>query len=218
MAVDKIYVDNRVKNSDTVPTIIFKNQAQSFELIAKIREVLEDGDYSFSGTTGDFSGDVTVAGTLNVTGAFNSKLQITDTGGAFATPIALTTAQSGRVILVDDAAGLDFTLPALAAGDVGVHFKFLVVTTITSNSFRVTAQAGDLLRGGVTSIDFDAAYTAPQAVFLEPDEVDDLIMTLNGGTTGGKKGTVVEFIGIHATGWFVTGTVAADGVIATPFS
>lgn len=28
----------------------------------------------------------------------------------------------------------------------------------------------------------------------------------------------VEFIGIHATGWFVTGTVAADGVIATPFS
>ena len=212
MAVDKIYVDNRVKDSGVVPTIIFKNQAQSFELIAKIREVLEDGDYAFSGTTGTFSGAVTISGALN------AKLPIIDTGGAFATPIVLTTAQSGNVVLVDNAAGLDFSLPALAAGDVGVHFKFLVTTTITSNSFRVTAQAGDLLRGGVTSVDFDAAYTAPQAVFLEPDEVDDLVMTLNGGTTGGKKGTIVEFIGVHATGWFVTGIVAADGVIATPFS
>lgn len=170
------------------------------------------------------SGNATVGGTLAVTGAttlsgaVNYKRQVTDTGGAFATPIALTEAQSGRVILVDDAAGLDFTLPAIAAAQVGTHYKFLVTTTITSNSFRVTAQAGDLLKGGLLVVDFNDAYTAPQGAFLEPDGSDDLIMTMNGTTTGGKAGTVVEFIAISATEWFVTGIVAGDGVLATPFS
>lgn len=224
MAVDKIYIDLRVKDSGVVPSVLFKGQTQAFELIAKIREVLEDGDYSFTGVDATLTGDLVVGddasigGDLAVTGAINSKLQITDTGGAYATPIVLTAAQSGRVILVDDAAGLDFLLPALAAGDVGVHFKFLVTTTITSNLFRVTAAAADLLRGGVLMVDFDDVYTAPQGAFLEPDESDDLIFSCNGSTTGGKKGTVVEFIGIHATGWYVTGIVVGDGVLATPFA
>lgn len=152
------------------------------------------------------------------TGALNSKYPVVDTGGAYATPVVLTEAQSGSIILVDDAAGLDFTLPAVAAAQVGTSYKFLVTTTITGNNFRVTAAAGDLLRGGVFMLDFDAAYTAPQGVYKTPDESDDLVMTCNGTTTGGKKGTVVEFVAIHATGWFVSGTVFGDGVLATPFS
>lgn len=164
------------------------------------------------------TGDLAVTGTSTLSGAVNYKRQVTDTGGAYATPIVLTEAQSGRVILVDDAAGLDFTLPALAAAQVGTHFKFLVTVTITSNNFRVTAASGDLLQGGLLAIDFDDVYTAPQAAFLEPDGSDDLIMTMNGSTTGGKRGTVVEFIATSATQWFVTGTMVADGVIATPFS
>lgn len=169
------------------------------------------GNLTVTGTQ-TFTGNTTVSGTLNY------KRQVTDTGGAYATPIALTEAQSGRVILVDDAAGLDFTLPALAAAQVGTHYKFLVTVTVTSNNFRVTAQAGDLLKGGVWMVDFDAAYTAPQGAFLEPDGSDDLVFTANGTTTGGKAGTVVEFIAVSATEWFVTGTVAGDGVLATPFS
>ena len=101
-------------------------------------------------TLTDSSGDLSV-------GVLNYKAQVTDTGGAFATPVVLTTAQSGRLVLVDDAAGLDFKLPAIAAGDVGTWFEFLVTVTITSNSFKVTAAAGDLLNGGVLAIDFDAA-------------------------------------------------------------
>lgn len=157
-------------------------------------------------------------GAVKIGSPLNFKKQVTDTGGAFATPIVLTEAQSGRVILVDDAAGLDFTLPAITSSNIGMSFKFLVTVTVTSNSFRVTAAAGDLLNGGITMIDFDAAYTAPQAVFIEPDFSDDLIMTMNGSTTGGKKGTVVEFTAVSATQWFVTGIVGADGVIATPFA
>lgn len=167
---------------------------------------------------------VAITGTLSSTGAaiisgtLNYKAQVTDTGGAYATPVVLTTAQSGRLILVDDAAGLDFTLPAIAAADVGTWFEFLVTVSITSNNFRVTAGAADLLNGGVLAIDFDAAYTAPQAAFFEPDFSDDLVMTCNGGTTGGKKGTRIKFEAVSATQWFVTGTLVGDGVLATPFS
>lgn len=164
------------------------------------------------------TGNVTIGGTLDVTGAVNYKRQVTDTGGAFATPIVLTTAQSGRVIKLDDAAGLDFTLPAIGASDVGTWFRFVCTVSATSNSYRFTAQAADLLKGGVWMVDFDDAYTAPQGVFLEPDGSDDLIMTMNGSTTGGKAGTDIEFLAVSATEWFVSGTVVGDGVLATPFS
>lgn len=175
------------------------------------------GTLAVTGAT-TLSSTLAVTGASTLSGAVNYKRQVTDTGGAYATPIALTEAQSGRVVLVDDAAGLDFTLPALAAAQIGTHYKFLVTVSVTSNNFRVTAQAGDLLKGGLLAIDFNDVYTAPQAVFLEPDGSDDLVMTMNGTTTGGKIGTVVEFIAISATEWFVTGTMVADGVIATPFS
>lgn len=167
------------------------------------------------------SGNTAVAGTLDVTGAttlggaVNFKRQVTDTGGAYATPIVLTAAQSGRVLLVDDAAGLDFTLPAIAAGDIGVHFLFCVTVTVTSNNFRVTAAAGDLLFGGFWISDFDTANTG---AYFAADGSDDLVMTMDGSTKGGKKGTWVEFIATSATQWFVRGEAFGDGSLATPFS
>ena len=165
------------------------------------------------------TGDVTITPPTKILGALNYKQQVTDTGGVFATPIALTEAMSGRVILCDDAAGLDFTLPAITASNIGMHFKFLVTVSVTSNSYRVTAGAADLLKGGLLCMDFDAVVTAPQGIFLEPDGTDDLIMTLNGTTSGGgKAGSWFEFTAISATEWFVHGVIAGDGAIATPFS
>lgn len=182
-------------------------------------DVTVGGDITATGSV-SAGGTLTVTGASTLSGAVNYKRQVTDTGGAFATPIALTEAQSGRVILVDDAAGLDFTLPALTAAQVGTHFKFIVTTTITSNSFRVTAGTGDLLQGAVWMVDFDATYNSAtrDAVWLSPDGSDDLVMTMNGSTTGGKRGTWVEFIATSATQWFVHGVVGGDGVLATPFS
>lgn len=175
---------------------------------------------NLAGVLIDTSGNITAPGTLAVTGAstltgaVNYKRQVTDTGGAFATPIVLTAAQSGRVILVDDAAGLDFTLPALTAAEVGVHFLFVVTVTVSSNSFRVTAASGDLLFGGIQLTDFD---TADKCAFFAPDG-NDLIMTMNGSTQGGKQGTWVEYIASSATQWLVRGVGAADGALATMFS
>ena len=173
------------------------------------------GTITLGGTS---TGAITLARDTAISGAINYKKQVTDTGGVFATPIVLTEAQSGRVIRLDDAAGLDFTLPAISASNIGMHFKFVATVSVSSNSYRMTAGAADLLKGGVLMVDFDDAYTAPQGVFLEPDGTDDLIMTMNGTTTGGKAGSWVEFTAVSATEWFVSGIVAGDGVLATPFS
>lgn len=173
------------------------------------------------GSTLAVAGATTLSSTLAVTGAttvggtLNYKQEVIDTGGAYATPIVLTEAQSGRTILCDDAAGLDFTLPAVAAAQVGTFYKFLVSVTITSNNLRVTAASGDLLRGGVLVMDFDTANTG---AYFTPDESDDLVYTANGSTKGGKKGTVVTFTAITATGWFVEGLTFGDGSLATPFA
>ncbi len=204
------------------------NKAQLDAAIAAIQDgdtftgpiVSTNTTQSTSKDTGSIitDGGVGIEKNLFVGGTINGKKTVVDTGGAYATPVVLTAAQSGAVILVDDATGLDFTLPAISADDIGMKFEFVVTVSITSNNFRVTAAAGDLLNGGVWMVDFDAAYTAPQGVFLEPDFSDDLVMTMNGTTTGGKKGTKVEFIAVSATQWFVSGIVAGDGVLATPFS
>ena len=191
--------------------------------VVKLRGLNTDKNTDLGGTL-DVNGAVVLDSTLSVTGsttlsgALNSKKQVTDTGGAYATAIALTTAQSGRVILLDDAAGLDFTLPAIATADIGTHFKFITTVSITSNNYRMTAATGDLLTGGLLLVDFDAAVTAPQAIFLEPDGTSHLVVTMNGTTTGGKIGSVIEFIATSATSWFVHGTVAGDGTMVTPFS
>lgn len=181
--------------------------------------VVSNTTQSTSKDTGSITteGGIGIEKNLHVGGTINGKKNVIDTGGAYATPVVLTEAQSGSLILVDDAAGLDFTLPAISADNIGMKFEFLVTVTITSNNFRVTAATGDLLNGGIFMVDFDDVYTAPQGVFLEPDFSDDLVMTCNGSTTGGKKGTRVVFEAVSATQWFVSGIVAGDGVLATPF-
>ncbi len=166
-------------------------------------------------TTATVSSTLDVTGASTLGGAVNYKRQVTDTGGAYATPIALTEAQSGRVIIVDDAAGLDFTLPALAAAQIGTHYKFIVTVSVTSNNFRVVAGSGDILYGGVVLVDFD---TADANLWCPADGSNDLTMAMNGTTTGGKMGTWVEFIATSATQWFVHGVAVGDGTLATPFS
>lgn len=143
------------------------------------------------------------------------RQKVRDTDGVYATPVVLTVGQSGQVTLVDDAAGLDFTLPAIGIADTGTTFEFLVTVSVTSNNFRVTAAAGDFLNGALWLADFDTANTG---AYFAADGSTHLVCTMNGGTKGGKKGTYVRFRAIHGTGWFVDGEAFGDGVLATPFS
>lgn len=158
----------------------------------------------------DFTGDVAVSGTLL------HKRKVTSL--TTATPSAITVADSGTLYAFNRAAGVSIALPAIGASDVGTWFDFIFETTATGNHV-ITAQAGDLLKGGLWCVDFDAVVTAPQGIFLEPDGTDDLVITMNGTTNGGGKvGSWLRLVATSATSWYVSGTLAGDGTIVTPFS
>jgi hypothetical protein len=185
---------------------------------------------STSGTTGALkvAGGVGIEKALYVgttstlIGAVNYKRQVTDTGGAFATPIVLTAAQSGRVLLLDDAAGLDFTLPALDTAAIGTHFKFLLIVEPTSNSYRITAASGDVLSGHVVIFDKDVVEGSTEALLQvnQANGSSHLVITITGSddTQGSLIGGWLELTAISATGWFVQGSLVGDGALATIFS
>lgn len=163
-----------------------------------------------------------VSGVTTGTTQTAGRVSVVDTGGAFATPIVLTAADSGKAYLLDDAAGLDFTLPAVTASTLGMRFTFLLVTEVTSNSYRFTAQAGDLLAGHVVIFDKDVAEGSTEALLqvFRPDGSDDLITTIGGSddTQGSLVGGWLEFTAVTATKWFVRGSLIGDGALTTIFS
>jgi hypothetical protein len=189
--------------------------SDKFNVTASSGNTQVDGTLSVDGAA-DFDS------TVSILGAANYKRQVTDTGGAFATPVALTAAQSGRVILLDDVAGLDFTLPALDAAAIGTHYLFLLTVEPTSNSYRMTAQTGDLLNGHVIIYDKDVAEGSTEALLqvFQANGSSHLVFTITGtdDTQGSLIGGWVEFTAISATGWFVRGSLIGDGSLATPFS
>lgn len=152
-----------------------------------------------------------------------NRRRVIATGGAFATPIVLTAADSGNVYLLDTAAGLDFTLPAITAANVGMTFEFRVTAEVTSNSYRITAgDEADLFTGHVLIVDKDVAEDAATALFAiyRPDGSDDDALTISGSadTSGALVGGVLTFEAVSATSWFVHGTLVGDGDFVTVFS
>jgi hypothetical protein len=154
---------------------------------------------------------------MNLGTGVGALKSVVDTGGAFATPIVLTAADSGKIYLLDDAAGLDFTLPALTSSNLGIQYTFFLITTNTSNSYRLTAQTGDIINGHVLISDFDAAYTAPQILAAEAGG-STLVATIGPAAKGGTAGGWLDITAITATGWFMRGNLLGDGTIATIFS
>ena len=126
--------------------------------------------------------------------------------------LALTAADSGAYVRFDTATSA-VTLPALATAEIGVYFDFLVVTTATAQT--ITAQAGDILTGGVSIMSTGAGVENDA---FSADGSDDLIMTMNGTTQGGIIGSWVRFTAGSATRWDVQGGLIGSGTLVTPFS
>ena len=93
--------------------------------------------------------------------------------------------------------------------------EFWFVATIIATDQTITAGAGDLLTGSIEVVD-----TAADTDVFVPDVSDDLIITLNGTTTGGKTvGSWCHLVAISATLWWVEGIfLTATETQATPFS
>lgn len=117
-----------------------------------------------------------------------------------------------KTIVVNRAAGSTITLPA--ASGSGARYRFFVLATITSNSLIIkVANASDTMEGHAL-IGADAGSTVN---LWEAGGTSDTI-TLNGTTTGGIKGDMIEIEDIATNIFYARVIGSATGTEATPFS
>ncbi|WP_246225828.1 hypothetical protein [Chelativorans xinjiangense] len=131
-----------------------------------------------------------------------------------ATAATLTVTADGhdsRVVTLNRAAGIAVTLPA--ASGSGVAYKFIVGTTVTSNTTTIKVVGNDTVTGvALIANDTDNSVSGFETA------ADSDTITFNGTTTGGVKGDMVELVDIAADLWHVRVTGSATGTEATPFS
>jgi hypothetical protein len=124
----------------------------------------------------------------------------------------LTRSDANRVNVINAAAGLTLTLPA--ATGTGDIYKFLVGTTVTSNSVVIQVADADTT---MTGLAISAADGGNSVNGWETAATSDTI-TLNGSTTGGILGDHIELIDVAADTWSVVMHSSSTGTEATPFS
>jgi len=147
--------------------------------------------------------------------AFYQPPFMTTVSDVTASTLAPTVANSGTTYVLDRAAGIAVTLPSIDAGEVGTKFQFVIKTTITSNSTTIKVPSASETLNGLALIVKDDAGTP--AMGFKTGATDDTV-SLNGTTTGGIKGDIIEVEAISTTVWLVKVLASATGTEATPFS
>lgn len=161
-----------------------------------------------SATSGVVAGKAVIA---NASGQVPYKpTVIRHTTGATRT---LTAAESGATVYLDKADGVVITMPATA---VGLSYDFVVVTSVTSNAYKLSSavQGTEFFDGTYNSFQ-DAAVAS--AVFTGDGSTHDNF-SMNGTTTGGLVGTQFNVTCTAANKWTVSGFVRASGTEATSFA
>ena len=124
----------------------------------------------------------------------------------------LTASDAETTLVVNAAAGLTLTLPA--ASGSGYSYRIVIGTTVTSNDVIVqVANADDVMTGLAVS----AADGGNSVNGWETAATSDTI-TLDGSTTGGILGDMIELIDCAANTWAVQIRSSSTGTEATPFS
>ncbi|GEM_PF-531695 len=118
----------------------------------------------------------------------------------------------GKIVTLNRAAGIAVTLPA-ATGS-GAKFRLFVGTTVTSNTTTIKVADASTTMVGFAAVYQDGGNTA---LMIEAGGTDDTI-TLDGSTTGGIIGDMIELIDIATNLWFVDVKISATGTEASPFS
>jgi hypothetical protein len=116
----------------------------------------------------------------------------------------------GRIIEINDADGA-VTLPAITSDTIGATYKFFVGTT--ASDLDIKTDGTDKFVGNLVL----AAAATSQARGFAPAASNDVI-SMNGTTTGGIAGSVVEVTAIATAEYLVTGTLLGSGTLSTPFA
>ena len=110
----------------------------------------------------------------------------------------LTAADSGSVIMFNNATGYTVTLPAAAAG---LNFRVMVNTTVSSGNARLACATGDFFQGtlmqGTDTTYLPAARVANGSTHLAWEG--------NGSSTSGIAGDWFDIVAISDTIWQVIG-------------
>ena len=141
-------------------------------------------------------------------------------GVAGGTPVSITAStltatpddNGERVNVLNRAAGIAVTLPASLG--TGVSYKFLVGTTVTSNSTTIkVANSTDVMTGLALSAADGGASVNGWETASDTDTI-----TFDGSTTGGIKGDMVVLTSVASGLWYVSIVSSSTGTEATPFS
>lgn len=195
-------------------------------------------------TAGTFSNGLTVTGTVAVTGAITASTTITATtsvitdkvaektagaGTTIKTPVlavtgatltsattpAISAATSGSIYTLSKVDGITVTLPACSATNIGLKYKFVIITSVTSVGYIINTTGTDVFVGG----GWGSIANPADAVDMEfSASTANKTMTLSASTTGGLIGGWVELVCVSATQWHVSYVTLGTGTIATPFS
>ena len=139
-------------------------------------------------------------------------VEVAASGGASRT---LTIDDADSLNLMDDAAGITYTLPVITAATVGMTFHFYVSVTVSSNNHVInTANAAQFI-GGVLQTGVAAADENQMEV---GDETSDVTITMNGAATGGMEGTFITVTALSATAWIANGLSRGTTGLSTPFA
>ncbi len=147
--------------------------------------------------------------TGNVIGAVLATAPVAVTG---ATLTVTSDAHAGRTVVINAAAGCAVTLPN--ATGTGSVYRFVIGTTVTSNSTTIKVNnATDVMSGRAYVISDNSAAVLGYATASTSDTI-----TLDGSTTGGYIGDIIEIIDAIAGTYQVKVLTKATGTEATPFS
>jgi hypothetical protein len=154
-------------------------------------------------------------GTTTFSGPVRSERGFTAVGSTAVVAITAETTLTyadhvGRIIEINDADGA-VTLPAITSDTIGATYKFFVGTT--ASDFDIKTDGTDKFVGNLVL----AAAATSQARGFAPAASNDVI-SMNGTTTGGIAGSVVEVTAIATAEYLVTGTLLGSGTLATPFA
>lgn len=153
--------------------------------------------------------------TETASGTYVWRLLSADVGN---TPVAVTAStltvtpaiHAGKTVTIDAAAGCAVTLPA--ATGTGNKYRFFIGTTITSNTTVFTATGAHIFGNAWVFSD-----NAAQAV-IGWAAGGATTITLNGTTTGGIKGDLIELEDVATNKISARVMIQATGTEATPFA
>lgn len=131
---------------------------------------------------------------------------------------ALTSNQSGKTFVFNDADGAILTLPDSGAGDlIGVYYDFTIAVTATSSAHKIVCAdtTNEKLFGQLHTIDTDTSDA--NASFAAQAGDNFSAITCNGTTTG-IIGSTFRVQNIAADKWIVSGNIHVTGSPATPFA